>query len=91
MTLVLKPHVASQMHEMKTSRLYFLWKDVLQSAVVIIEVILMIFFLSSFSLQSDIFDEIELSNLCYAECSIKNVNHSFQVRIKIMFIYLPFR
>lgn len=44
MTLVLKPHVASQMHEMKSSRLYFLWKDVLQSVVVIIEVILMILF-----------------------------------------------
>ncbi|GLV41416.1 uncharacterized protein CBL_06646 [Carabus blaptoides fortunei] len=26
-----------------------------------------------------IFDEIELTDLCLAECSIKNVNHSFQV------------
>ncbi|GJQ87044.1 hypothetical protein Trydic_g6803 [Trypoxylus dichotomus] len=26
-----------------------------------------------------IFDEIELTDLCLAECSIKNINHSFQV------------
>ncbi|XP_037942934.1 diacylglycerol kinase eta-like [Teleopsis dalmanni] len=26
----------------------------------------------------DVFDEIDLSDLCTAECSIKNVNHSFQ-------------
>lgn len=29
--------------------------------------------------QSEIFDEIDLSNLCFAECSTKNINHSFQV------------
>ncbi|XP_073819410.1 diacylglycerol kinase eta isoform X3 [Musca autumnalis] len=29
--------------------------------------------------KSDVFDEIDLSDLCTAECSIKNVNHSFQV------------
>uniref|UniRef100_A0A1A9W1M5 Diacylglycerol kinase n=1 Tax=Glossina brevipalpis TaxID=37001 RepID=A0A1A9W1M5_9MUSC len=29
--------------------------------------------------QSDVFDEIDLSDVCTAECSIKNVNHSFQV------------
>ncbi|XP_032289528.1 diacylglycerol kinase eta isoform X9 [Drosophila virilis] len=27
----------------------------------------------------DVFDEIDLSELCYFECSIKNVNHSFQI------------
>ncbi|XP_037924327.1 diacylglycerol kinase eta-like [Hermetia illucens] len=26
----------------------------------------------------DVFDEIDLSGLSFAECSIKNVNHSFQ-------------
>ncbi|KAG4078296.1 hypothetical protein HA402_013006, partial [Bradysia odoriphaga] len=26
----------------------------------------------------EVFDEIDLSNLCFAECSTKNVNHSFQ-------------
>lgn len=30
-------------------------------------------------LQAVIFDEIELTDLCLAECSTKNVNHSFQV------------
>lgn len=29
--------------------------------------------------QSEVFDEIDISNACTAECSIKNVNHSFQV------------
>ncbi|XP_068086403.1 diacylglycerol kinase eta [Anabrus simplex] len=29
--------------------------------------------------KSDIFDEIDLTNLSFAECSSKNVNHSFQV------------
>ncbi|XP_037891188.1 diacylglycerol kinase eta isoform X6 [Glossina fuscipes] len=29
--------------------------------------------------KSDVFDEIDLSDVCTAECSIKNVNHSFQV------------
>ncbi|XP_023175695.1 diacylglycerol kinase eta-like [Drosophila hydei] len=28
----------------------------------------------------DVFDEIDLSELCYFECSIKNVNHSFQTQ-----------
>lgn len=32
-----------------------------------------------FYLQSEVFDEIDLSDLCTAECSIKNINHSFQV------------
>ncbi|XP_070142720.1 diacylglycerol kinase eta isoform X5 [Drosophila kikkawai] len=27
----------------------------------------------------DVFDEIDLSDLCYFECGIKNVNHSFQI------------
>ncbi|XP_065723003.2 diacylglycerol kinase eta isoform X5 [Drosophila suzukii] len=27
----------------------------------------------------DVFDDIDLSDLCYFECSIKNVNHSFQI------------
>ena len=30
--------------------------------------------------QSSIFDEIELTDLSVAECSTKNINHSFQVR-----------
>lgn len=30
-------------------------------------------------LQPEVFDEIDLLNLCFAECSTKNVNHSFQV------------
>uniref|UniRef100_A0A182Y4N4 Diacylglycerol kinase n=1 Tax=Anopheles stephensi TaxID=30069 RepID=A0A182Y4N4_ANOST len=29
--------------------------------------------------KSDLFDEIDLSNLCFAECSTKNANHSFQL------------
>lgn len=32
-----------------------------------------------FLLQSIIFDEIELTDLSVAECSTKNINHSFQV------------
>jgi len=35
---------------------------------------------SPFVLQAVIFDEIELIDLSFAECSIKNVNHCFQVR-----------
>ncbi|XP_039231591.1 diacylglycerol kinase eta isoform X11 [Drosophila yakuba] len=27
----------------------------------------------------DVFDDIDLSDLCYFECGIKNVNHSFQI------------
>uniref|UniRef100_A0A1A9VW99 Uncharacterized protein n=1 Tax=Glossina austeni TaxID=7395 RepID=A0A1A9VW99_GLOAU len=30
---------------------------------------------------SDVFDEIDLSDVCTAECSIKNVNHSFQISV----------
>ncbi|XP_055690695.1 diacylglycerol kinase eta isoform X3 [Lutzomyia longipalpis] len=29
--------------------------------------------------KSEVFDEIDLSNLSFAECSTKNINHSFQV------------
>ncbi|XP_052868545.1 diacylglycerol kinase eta [Anopheles cruzii] len=29
--------------------------------------------------KSELFDEIDLSNLCFAECSTKNANHSFQL------------
>ncbi|XP_052837076.1 diacylglycerol kinase eta isoform X2 [Drosophila gunungcola] len=29
--------------------------------------------------KSDVFDDIDLSDLCYFECGIKNVNHSFQI------------
>jgi len=36
-------------------------------------------FLKYFPLQCDVFDDIDLSDLCYFECGIKNVNHSFQV------------
>uniref|UniRef100_A0AAG5CNN3 Uncharacterized protein n=1 Tax=Anopheles atroparvus TaxID=41427 RepID=A0AAG5CNN3_ANOAO len=35
----------------------------------------------SFFLKCDLFDEIDLSNLCFAECSTKNANHSFQVSV----------
>jgi hypothetical protein len=35
-------------------------------------------------LQAVIFDEIDLSDLSFAECSIKNVNHSFQVSPAIL-------
>lgn len=35
---------------------------------------------SPFVLQAVIFDEIDLIDLSFAECSIKNVNHCFQVR-----------
>jgi hypothetical protein len=31
-------------------------------------------------LQAVIFDEIDLSDVSFAECSVKNANHSFQVR-----------
>lgn len=34
----------------------------------------------SFYFQSAIFEEVDLTDLSIAECSIKNVNHSFQVR-----------
>lgn len=33
----------------------------------------------SISLQSALYDDIDLSNLSVAECSTKNINHSFQV------------
>ena len=36
-------------------------------------------------LQSIIFDEIELVDLSVAECSTKNVNHSFQVNFNLIF------
>jgi hypothetical protein len=36
--------------------------------------------MSLYVLQAVIFDEIDLSDLSFAECSIKNVNHCFQVR-----------
>lgn len=39
-------------------------------------------------LQAVIFDEIELADLCLAECSIKNVNHSFQVTILQILNYI---
>ena len=35
---------------------------------------------SPYILQAVIFDEIDLIDLSFAECSIKNVNHCFQVR-----------
>lgn len=34
-----------------------------------------------FFFQSVIFDEIELTDLSVAECSTKNINHSFQVSL----------
>ncbi|KAH8369382.1 hypothetical protein KR009_009242 [Drosophila setifemur] len=37
----------------------------------------------------DVFDEIDLSDLCYFECGIKNVNHSFQATYLKFLYFFP--
>nr|DAA03887.1 TPA_inf: HDC12360 [Drosophila melanogaster] len=36
----------------------------------------------------DVFDDIDLSDLCYFECGIKNVNHSFQIYVNFRFLFI---